>query len=72
LSFFLRATHTFLKAIAMPLRSGLQGSALPTGISCEIKRMDEKQFFYVAWCDEIVNSPVMLIAARKKLVFAVF
>ncbi len=56
----------------MPLRSGLQGSALPTGISCEIKRMDEKQFFYVAWCDEIVNSPVMLIAARKKLVFAVF
>ena len=41
-------------------------------ISCEMKRIDEKQFYGAGAGDEIVNSAVMTIATAAKPVFSVF
>jgi hypothetical protein len=42
-------------------------SMLRAAISCEIMGIDKEQFCGAAYCDEIVNSVVMLIATAKSL-----
>jgi hypothetical protein len=51
----------------MPKRGGLGVSALRAAISREMKRIDERQFRGLGYCDEIVNSALMEIATGQRL-----
>jgi hypothetical protein len=49
----------------MPKRGELRVSAFRAAISCEIKRIDERQFHGADCCDEIVNNALMEIATGR-------
>jgi hypothetical protein len=51
----------------MPKRGELRVSALRAAISREMKRIDERQFRGLGYCDEIVNSALMEIATDQSL-----
>ncbi len=53
----------------MPTRGGLRASALRAAISCEMSRIDERQFRGVDHCDEIVNNALMEIATGQSSCF---
>jgi hypothetical protein len=51
----------------MPKCGELRVSALRAAISCEIKGIDERQFYGADNCDEIVNNALMEIATGQSL-----
>ena len=67
----MRATHTLLKAIAMPRHNEFQITRLPLVICCQVNRIEKGLFRGAPFRDEIVNNPLMEITTAKKSEFAV-